>query len=224
MIVLHEQMKNEAEVVKVEIENVYRIPVRVFESDLTPFLQEIAEVADGYSNDPNADQLAKEYQDKAVLLLTKLDVFGCDDVFSPFSKDDQWAFAGTSEDGTYHLVSTARLNANHDLYLRRLRLLAIHELGHKLVANQEHYKEAHWVNAETGRRCCLGPHCDANHCVMYEVVDIETPQPERGYLELGCGDRRYDAGLDDHLERVGAGWFCCRCKPNICVPLPYLAT
>jgi predicted Zn-dependent protease len=223
MILLHEQLKAEANFLQGVIEDVFKIPVSVSEHDLTAFLQKISEVEDFYSDDPNSNgQLGKQYQDKAVLLLTTREIFGCFDMNAPFSADEQWSFAATSEDGPYHLVSTSRLKENSERYFRRIELLAIHELGHELVGEQKDYKDAYWVNAVTGRRCPLGRHCDCNRCVMYEVMAIETPDPKQEYLELD-GDLRDDAGLDDHLERVAADWFCGRCKANICVPLPYFA-
>ncbi|HYR75893.1 MAG TPA: hypothetical protein VEM96_08625 [Pyrinomonadaceae bacterium] len=231
MILLHEQMENdEAEFLKGVIEGVYKIPVRVSDYNLDPFFEKISATGEFYCNDPNLNgQLAKQFQGKAVFLLTRRDIFVCN-MLAPFSKADQWAFGGTSESGPYHTVSIGRLmgqtstaasslSIDRDRYLRRLELLAIHELGHNIVHNQGHYKKAHYVNATTGERVCLGRHCDVNTCVMYEVIELRTPPCDQEYLELD-GERRCDAGLNEHLDRVNVDWFCVNCKDKLHLNIP----
>lgn len=221
LILLHEQLQREANYLKAVIEKVYEIPVRVLERDLEPFLYQITK--DCYSHDPNLNgEIGKQYQDKAVLLLTRRDIFALGKMFSQFSEADQWVFAGTSKGCPYHLVSTARLKGegtDEKQYFRRLELLAIHELGHTIVSNQDHYQEAYWVNATNGHRVPLGTHCIYSTCVMYESIDVSKPRPDQEYLFL---DReRYDAGLDEHLARVNVDcWFCGKCSDKLHANIP----
>ncbi len=52
----------------------------------------------------------------------------------------------------------------------------------------------------------LGPHCVDHSCAMYEVVDVTAPPPDEGHLQLG-EERFYDAGMDEHLQRLREDWF-----------------
>jgi hypothetical protein len=133
--------------------------------------------------------------------------------------------------GQFSVVTTARLrgtdsrprrslNVERELYLRRLSLMTIHELSHDLINGASHHQEAAWVNARSGAETSLGPHCDDNSCAMYEVVDISAPPRDDGYLRLG-NKCLYDAGLDEHLERLRADWFCPRCRDCIVIPELY---
>jgi len=55
---------------------------------------------------------------------------------------------------------------------------------------------------------------------MYEVVDIKTPPRKEGYLLIGK-QKRYDAGLDDHIERLGRDIFCDDCRKAIIISEKY---
>ena len=115
------------------------------------------------------------------------------------------------------VVSTARLKGKESVsqehYLRRVELIAVHEVGHDLI-QASHYRNTTWVNTGTGYRFSLGPHCTDNQCGMYEIVDIKAPPASEGYLRLGR-ERRYDAGLDDVLERMHPDFLCGRCSSSI---------
>ena len=104
---------------------------------------------------------------------------------------------------------------SEDLYMKRLEILAVHEVGHN-VCRAPHYQQAKWVNTKKGHEQQLGPHCTDNGCVMYEVVDIKTPPAEEGHLLLGI-EKKYDAGLDDVISRLHPTWFCGQCLPHISI-------
>lgn len=90
------------------------------------------------------------------------------------------------------VVSVARMKRTDNLpsgrltipktdYFRRLQILAVHEVGHDVV-RASHHKEASWVNIRSGRSLSLGSHCGDNTCSMYEVVDVQSPPGDEGYL------------------------------------------
>lgn len=215
-------MYEDAERLKDSIENVFGISVRLLEDSLEKFFITIPEF-EGYYWGPKKDLLAQAFCNTAVLLLTVGDIYGGYD-----SKDDEWAFG--SNDEQFSVVATARLmgpdnrprsslGIEKDLYMRRLSLLTIHELGHDLV-KAPHHQDAAWVNVRNGTSMLLGPHCDDNTCAMYELVDITAPPRDEGYPQLGdkC---LYDAGMDEHLARLRPDWFCSRCRAHIVIPDSY---
>ena len=114
-----------------------------------------------------------------------------------------------------------KIEVDFDLYIKRLEALCIHEIGHDVVRERaQHYQEAVWINAKTGHRLGLGLHCTDNKCVMYEVVDINAPPAEQGYMQLG-EDKKYDAGLDEVIARLHDGGLCTRCKEAVRVDERY---
>lgn len=215
-------MKDEAAHLKGLIEEVFAIPVRSLEDDLDRFFDPLPKF-EGYWYIPKTYLLKQEFPDTAVFLLTRRDIY-----YGETSKDDEWAFGATPMEGPFFVAATARLmgpdsrprmslGIDYGLYLRRLSCMTIHELGHKLVQNAPHQQNAFWVNVRRNTEDWLGHHCDDNSCVMYEVVDIIAPPEDEGYLKLGDA-RLYDAGLDEHLARLRADWFCSRCRNHIVIP------
>jgi hypothetical protein len=55
---------------------------------------------------------------------------------------------------------------------------------------------------------------------MYETIDIKAPPKEEGYMRLG-DNKKYDAGLDDVLERIYPKWFCRKCLAAISIDEKY---
>ena len=84
----------------------------------------------------------------------------------------------------------------------------------------KHYKMAAWVSKRTNVPLVLGDHCTDNACVMYEIVDINAPPKEEGYMLLG-DEEKYDAGLDDVLTRIYSQWFCRKCLDAIVIDEKY---
>lgn len=231
MIFLHERMQSEAKKLKELIADVFKLPVCVVEDNLDRFFYPIPKFG-GYSCRPRSDVLEKEFPNTAVFILTSRDLYSDGD-----SKDDDWVFGASI--GKFSVVATARLMGidniprtslavDEGLYLRRISLMTIHELGHDLIRELvghdlkklHHYQIASWVNVRRGYEVRLGEHCDDNHCAMYEVVDITTPSKSEGYLKLGS-KYLYDAGLDQHLGRLRSDWFCSRCKNHIVITDEY---
>lgn len=213
-------MTEEAERLKQVIEHVFAIPVLVLSDNLDRFFVPLPKV-EGYFYLPKKQPLLEEFPQTAVLLLTSRDLYGGDQ-----SKDDEWVFGATPYDGHHCVVATARLMGHDnaprtslaietDRYLRRLSLVTIHELAHDLV-KAPHYQNAFWVNVRNGTSMELGPHCTEHSCAMYEVVDITAPPQDEGHLQLG-EDRFYDAGLDEHLQRLLDDWFCFECRQHIVI-------
>jgi predicted Zn-dependent protease len=222
MILLHERMNGEAIHLKKLIEEVFAIPVRLLEDRLDRLFVPLPKF-EGYLCEPKTILLKQEFPDTAVFLLTQRDLYGGD-----ASKDDEWMFGGNFDQ--FSVVATARLMGrdstprstlalDRDVYLRRLSLMTIHELGHDLIKNAPHHQEASWVNIRSGTSMPLGRHCDDNSCAMYEVVDISAPTRDEGYLELG-NQCVYDAGVDEHLGRLRVDWFCARCRDYVVSPIP----
>jgi hypothetical protein len=172
MILLHERMVDEATHLKQVIEHVFPIPVLVVEGNLDRFFDPLPEV-EGFYCLPKKELLLQEFPGAAVLCLTRRDLYGGNQ-----SKDDQWVFGAIPSEGHHSAVATARLmgldssprdslNIDPDLYLRRLSLVAIHELAHDLV-EAPHYRDAAWVSVRNGTSMPLGPHCTDHSCAMYE--------------------------------------------------------
>jgi hypothetical protein len=224
MILLHERMPDEATHVKRVIEQVFAIPVVLLEDNLDRLFIPLPKV-NGFFYLPNKDLLLQEFPGAAVLCLTQRDLYLGDQ-----SKDDQWVFGAIPFDAHHSVVATARLMGNDnsprsslnidlDLYLRRLSFVAIHELAHDFV-KAPHYQDAAWVNVRNGTSTPLGPHCTDHSCAMYEVVDITAPPKDEGYLQLG-NDCFYDAGMDEHLDRLRTDWFCSQCLNHIVIADEY---
>lgn len=222
MILLHEQMRSEATYLKGLIEDVFALPICMVEDSLNRFFDPLPEF-EGYLYKPKMDLLEKEFINTAVFILTKRDLYDIG-----YSRDDEWVLGGSF--GKISVVTVARLMGKdstprtslevaREIYLRRVSLMTIHELGHDLV-KAPHHQESSWVNIRNGYEVRLGRHCDDNHCAMYEVVDITTPPQSEGYLKLGS-KHLYDAGLDQHLDRLQANWFCSRCKDHIVITDEY---
>jgi predicted Zn-dependent protease len=222
MILLHERMNEDAEHVKTVIEDLFEIPVSLVEDNLDQLFTPIPQFQ-GYYYVPKTDLLSQRVGATITVILTPRDIYGGDK-----SKDDEWAFAANV--GQFSVLATARLMGpdntprsslcvERNLYLRRLSLMTVHELGHDLI-KAPHYKNAAWVNVQNGISMPLGPHCDDNSCAMYEVVDVITPPRDEGHLLLG-DERLYDAGMDEHLARLRADWFCSRCRDHIVISDAY---
>lgn len=217
MIIVHENLIKEASRIAERLRDVYGFDSKLVDRDLTLAFTQIPEF-DGFAeSSQQLREFLSDYGDKKVLIITPKDIYA-----DKVSQDDDWVFGFWSWNIT--LASTARmkrldnkpsstLEIPEEQYMKRLELLAIHEIGHDVVRGP-HFQTAKWVNDKTGHELWLGPHCTDNKCVMYEVVDIRAPPKEEGHMRLG-DEKRYDAGLDDVLGRLYPGWFCDRCKPLI---------
>jgi predicted Zn-dependent protease len=187
MILLHEQMQMEATHLKPIIEDVFGVPVHTLGDDLDRFFVQLPKF-EGYLCDLRLNVLYQEFPRSAVLLLIRRDLY-----MDLESREEGWVLGVNL--GPFSVVSTARLMGSdnsprmslavdEDLYLRRVALMAVHELGHDLVRQVHHYIDVTWVSLRTKHEQKLGPHCPDNSCAMYEVVDITAPPPEEGYLTL----------------------------------------
>ncbi len=213
MIIVHENLEREALSVARTLEEAFGVNARVIPSSLENVFLEFPEVGGYHTSDHRVIGFLRDVegigQKEYAMILTLRDIF------SGNQKEDDWIIACVL--GRFSVVSTARLNAEApELYLARINHMAVHEVGHNAV-RAGHFLTAYWVNSETGHQQSLGPHCDDNRCVMYEVVDLKAPKPEEGYLLLG-NERRYDAGLDDMLARRYPDWFCSPCRESLALP------
>ena len=168
-------------------------------------------------------QLQEPFQGKALLVLTPRDIYA-----GTISKNDDWILGYHT--GNLSVVSTARIKRKDnqpsdnleiplDLYLKRLNIMNIHEIGHGAVEGR-HFKQAKWVNIQTGHELDLGPHCTDNTCVMYEIVDIMAPPKSEGHMLLG-DEKKFDAGLDDVIARLNPRWLCDKCCSSIRIDEKY---
>lgn len=223
MIIIHEGLAKEAERIAQRFREVYGFDNKLVGMDLTQAFVQIPEFNGFWGSYYQLKKFLEEYAGKKVLILTPRDIYA-----NNVSQNDDWLFGYCSENLT--LVSTARmkrfdskpgttLEIPEGLYLKRLEVLAIHEVGHDVV-HAPHFQLATWVNDQTGHELPLGKHCKDNTCVMYEIVDIRTPPKEVGHMRLGT-EKKYDAGLDDVLERLNPKWFCDKCRPSIKIDNSY---
>ena len=218
MIIVHENLTREASEVANALEKALKIKSNLMNHDIGDVLVPIKKF-EGYLFSPLKSQTLLQIvpQGKAALLLTSKDFYLGDK-----NKDDDWVFGANS--GNISIVSTQRLKGFDskpskevivpvNLYLNRLSLLSVHEIGHDVV-NAPHFKKAAWVNSKSGYQMDLGLHCTDNKCVMYEVVEIKAPPATEGYLQLG-DEKKYDAGVDEALGRLYPSWLCKLCQSSL---------
>ena len=230
MLIVHENMFEEASVIAEVVNNTYGIESSIKSIDLRDVFIPIPEF-DGYLIFINEVELAlRKFLaeigsgiEKAVFVLTPRDLF-----LEKGSRDDDWVFGYNS--GKNSVVSVARLKrednrpsdtlqVHKDLYRARLKLLGVHEIGHDIVKGK-HMQSATCVNAKTGYESSLGAHCTDNTCVMYEVIDIKTPKSNEGYMVLGT-EKRFDAGLDDLILGLRADYLCSDCGNSVKIDESY---
>lgn len=232
MIILHENMQEEAENTANVLKQIYGLESKLMNENLDRLFKELViPEFNGYSpGNWNIINYANSLG-KAVLILTPRDLYADNK-----SKEDDWVFGSMwtpeslKREQCVGIVSSARMKRDDNqasseiqvpkpLYLKRLATTGVHEIGHDVV-NSPHLKQAALVNAQTGYSLPLGPHCDDNGCVMYEIIDIKTPSKEDSYLLLG-DEKRFDAGLDELIARMHPNWLCDRCRQHIVIDDKY---
>lgn len=140
-------------------------------------------------------QITRQF--KNAIILTNKDIFP----YKSTSKEDDWIF-GIATNNKQFIISFARLKTNSDSpskmlkipkkkYKARIEFIAIHELGHWLVKNQNHYKSFILDNPETGHKIDLGMHCLDNNCIMSEFNSVKE--------------------LDKHIKTNHKNLFCEKC-------------
>lgn len=216
MIIIHENLPKEAARIAERLKELYGFSSQLIDRNLDEAFFLIPEF-NGFLPAKGLMALLKEHENKKVLVLTPRDLYA-----DAVSKEDDWVFGGCF--GDLMITSTARMKCHdnkpsevlqvpEELYMKRLGITAVHEIGHDVV-HAAHYQEASWVNVKIGYTLPLGPHCTDNSCVMYQVVDIRAPPADEGHMLLGT-EKRYDAGLDNVIERLYSSWFCDRCRTAI---------
>ncbi|MBI2671291.1 hypothetical protein HYX18_04940 [Candidatus Woesearchaeota archaeon] len=216
MILVHENLPEEASKIKKVVKEVFNIESILINANLDRFFIPIQEF-NGYWSHPSE----KGYElivglKNTVLIITPRDIYSDNK-----SKEDDFVFGHDESENNLMIVSTARMKRHDnqpsnslevplDLYLKRIVYTSVHELGHSIV-RADHYKEAIWVNARTGHQLKLGEHCTDNTCVMYEIVDIKAPPLSEGYMLLG-EEKKFDTGMDESLKRLNQDWFCDICR------------
>lgn len=228
MIILHEGLYLEASHIAKTLEKALSIRSSLREDDLTSLFEPIPEF-NGFWHSCNriSQHFYESTKRKKVLVLTSKDIY-----FSNKSKDDDYCFGYDQDDPpkTCVVVSTARLKGTDDrprqelevmqeIYLKRLSVIALHEIGHEIVKGN-HLKEAIWVNSETGYSIPTDVHCPNNGCVLYQVSEIQTPPPEKGYIKVG-DEKRFDTGLDDLISRLTPDFFCEDCRNSMTINEKY---
>jgi predicted Zn-dependent protease len=228
MIILHENLYSEALHIAEVIEKSLSIKSSLKSEDLSFLFKPITKF-DGFWH--SCDEISKHFytdtNGKRIIVLTPRDIYYCDE-----SKEDNYCFAYEQDNSpkTSIVISTARLKGEDDkprpelkvaqeLYLKRLAVLALHEIGHDIVKST-HLKEDVWVNAETGYSIAMGLHCPNNRCALYQVSDVQTPDPKKGYIRVGS-ENRFDTGLDDLISRLASDFFCEDCRRNIQIDEKY---
>ncbi|MEK6892610.1 MAG: hypothetical protein AABX07_00220 [Nanoarchaeota archaeon] len=217
MLILHENLEEATLAISTAAEKVYGIKSKIEVKNFDGVFLSLPEFDGFYESNLQLANNLGDLMKKTVMIITPRDIY-----WNNTSKNDDWAFG--YKWGNLMVVSDARMKRfdsqpsqsiciPEELYLKRITAVALHEIGHKVI-HAQHYKEATWVNAKTGHIMPLGPHCTDNKCLMYEIVDIRAPPREEGFMQLG-EERRYDAGLDDVLERMHSDWMCQRCRGSI---------
>ena len=226
MKIFHENLPEEAEHIRKSIKNVYSIDARIFDRELDNLFIGIPKFGgDCFLPSPTHDKKVNEPLDDPSLdlILTSRDLYGRMD-----NKDSDWGFALSYHPKMKIFVSTLRLKGTDssptknlqvppNVYLARLGLMGVHEVGHIVLRNPAHFQEAFYVD-DKGGELPLGKHCIDNRCVMYEVIDVSTP--EAGYMRLG-GKKVYDATINGVLDRICPDWLCRQCKDSVSIKAEY---
>ncbi|MFA5993277.1 MAG: hypothetical protein WC796_06230 [Candidatus Pacearchaeota archaeon] len=221
MIILHEDMSiaaKEAQDIAQQLESVYGFDSQLVSANLRDFLPWISDTEILSTSLKLRDRLKADYPKREVLVLTPIDILEGRNT-KTIDRNEDWLFGYSI--GNLSMISTARLQGN----LWRLKLLTVGEIGWGVIDpkhQRAHYQEASYVDAKTDSVTELGPHCTNNHCAMYPVVDICSPRRNIGFLQLG-NKKRYDAGLDDLLERIidNDDWLCPDCRSAVKVSNAY---
>ncbi|MGD0551763.1 MAG: hypothetical protein ABSB25_03845 [Sedimentisphaerales bacterium] len=224
MIILHEKLEKEAIEISKSLNDVYGFDTQLIDINMDGLFTAIPEFNGFHAGlTENLKTALEKFNGRAVLILTNRDLY-----HQKNYKDEDWIFGVNHSEPYEHIsvVSNARMKRCDDSrlsqeivvpferYIKRLKALSIHEIGHDVAKKASHYQQAKWVNIPKKYELPLGLHCTDNSCVMYEVVDINSPSKEEGYLQLG-DEKKYDAGLDDVLERIHSQWFCKKCLDAI---------
>ena len=234
MLILHENMPEESVAVAEALKGVYGIDSLIESLILDGVFIPVPEFNAYQSSELNVALALKKFREqnenrigKAALILTPKDLYMGDDM-GHLSRDDDWGFAYNY--GDFSVLSSARmksedgkpsdkLQVDKELYLKRLAVMGVHEVAHDVV-RADHLQPAFWVNETTGHKMRLGPHCTDNTCALYEVVDVKAPKPEQGHLRLGT-EKKFDAGLDDVLQRLRPDYLCNDCRSSIKISASY---
>ncbi len=218
MIIIHKQLPEEANHIAKTINTIYGFESISKEGDLKSLFAPIPEFKGFKQSYQEIYEYFKDILDKdRILILTQRDLYK-----DNISQDDDWVFGysyknlavvATSRIKRYDNKQSEILEVPEDLYRKRLAYLSIHEIGHEVI-HSNHFKHATWINTNKKYELPLGRHCTDNKCVLYEIVDINAPSLEEGYMQLGR-EKRYDAGLDNVLKRIYPDWFCEQCKSSL---------
>ncbi len=218
MIIIHEQLPEEAKYVAKTVNIVYGLESVLGEEELGNLFIPIPEF-NGFKQ--SYHEIYGYFKDilenEKILILTGRDLYADNK-----SQDDDWVFGyyyrnlavvATARIKRYDNKQSAIVEVPEEIYLRRATYLAIHEIGHGVIKGN-HLKYAKWINTKKGYELPLGMHCTDNKCALYEIVDITAPPLEEGYMQLG-DEKKYDAGLDNVIERIYPDWFCRQCKDSL---------
>lgn len=228
MIILHENLPIEAEIVAGKLNQIYGFDSKLVCENLGDLFTHVPKLNGILSTSLILRRkLRQEFGTKKTLVLTPRDIYDSNTA-SGISPNDDWIFG--YQFGNLFIASTARikrndsqptnaLEVNKKLYLDRLALIAVGEIGYGVI-NASHFQQTSWVNNSDKHVLELGPSCVDNACAMYNFVDIRAPPVSEGYMQLG-DERRYDGGLDDLLERIHPEWLCNKCKESIHVSKDY---
>jgi hypothetical protein len=226
MIIYHENLPAEAEHVAGVLKKVYQLPVEIESANLDGFYGE-KELSNGtgpifewydWLNSLKPRQVDGQPVAEQRMILSQKEQYVH---FSETMED--WVNGYSLHDMRFSLVSVARLKGvdskptaelkvSQERYFDRIAYMSIHELGHELI-RAPHFKKAFCCKTDsTGNvihKLKLGSHCTDPSCTMYEIIDLK-PEPNE-FMLLG-GEKRYDAYLDELLDRRYPDWLCSSCN------------
>jgi len=188
-ILFEDNLNNEAGIIQKIVKNVFNIDCEIKKGNFSKLLK-FKKSLEGYEI-----QIAKRFRDD--IILTSKDLFP----YGSNSKEDDWVFGFASKQKQF-FISVARLKTNSDnpskkleiskkKYQKRIEFIILHELGHRLIKKQKHYKEFILTNPKTEYRSSFGMHCPDNKCIMSEFIDIRD--------------------MDKHIKMNYKSLFCRRC-------------
>ena len=227
MIIYHEGLDTETRETARELHERLAIPTRCVPGDLEPVVRYTPNrgiymfLQRGRGRERGFSRIFPGVKHIPTLVYTGRDLYDRD---VPFDPGTTWIYGYDEGGPNLMVVSSARLKGidskqprqhlhrgvPRELYIKRMVPSAFTMLGHKIVKGG-HLQEASYVNDEMGLNEPLGPHCPDPDCLMSPVIDLRAPANGHEYALIG-GEKRFNAGNDDQLERLYDEWFCPTCR------------
>jgi hypothetical protein len=213
MLIIHEALEKEARHVYECMQSAYGLAPAIKLGGFSSLFSKVPIVDLYVLRKDLKKELVEHTTKEAAILLTERELW---------VDANTWTLGCSQEDVS--ILSVRRLRRHDDApsliqyeddgtYLSRIGFLAVHLVGHHAIKG-DHLKETYWVDAKTGEKSPLGPHCRDSTCAMYETLTVPYTPEEAGWIEIG-GEKMHDVGIDTIVKNLWNDWFCDSCRKAI---------